>query len=130
MKREHIWKNYEANASKYWKLCEGGYATPVSVRQGENITFRISNSRSYYDIFIFYEGAKRKLVKEITGLSGRLQNFPNSGTATDSTGRKPFPFAYLMTGKAVYILPTLQRLRECGKFFLWFGRKSPRQTSF
>ena len=65
MKREHIWIHYEQDALRYWKLCEGGYATPISVRQGQTISFHISNSRSYYDIHIFREAAKRELVKEI-----------------------------------------------------------------
>jgi hypothetical protein len=79
MKREHIWTHYEEDASRYWKLCEGGYASPMSVRQGEYLRFHISNSRSYYDIFVFHEGAKRTLVKEINGLRGGLQKVPQFG---------------------------------------------------
>ena len=79
MKREHIWAHYEQDATKCWKLREGGYASPMSVRQGDNITFHISNSRSYYDVFIFHEGASRKLVKEINGIRGKLQPIPEFG---------------------------------------------------
>ena len=49
MKREHIFAHYEEDASRYWKLQEGGYATPLSVRRGERVTFHISNSRSLYE---------------------------------------------------------------------------------
>tara|TARA_B100000809_G_scaffold242884_1_gene267374 strand:+ start:93 stop:740 length:648 start_codon:yes stop_codon:yes gene_type:complete len=69
MKREHIFAHYEEDASRYWKLREGGYASPMSVCQGDEVTFHISNSRSYYDVFVFHEGAKRRLVKTIA-LSG------------------------------------------------------------
>ena len=79
MKREHIFIHYEQDATRYWKLREGGYATPMSARQGDRITFHISNSRSYYDIFIFHEGARRQLVKEINGLRGDLQQVPEFG---------------------------------------------------
>ena len=79
MKREHIFAHYEEDATHYWKLAEGGYATPMSVRQGERIAFHISNSRSYYDIFVFQEGARRQLVKEINGLKGALQAVPEFG---------------------------------------------------
>ena len=73
VKREHIFAQYEEDASRYWKLQEGGYATPLSVRGGERVTFHISNSRSYYDIFVFHEGANRRLVKEVNDLHGTLR---------------------------------------------------------
>ena len=79
MKREHIFAHYEEDAPRYWKLREGGYASPLSVRQGERIAFHISNSRSYYDIFIFHEGASRRLVKEINHLHGALHPVPECG---------------------------------------------------
>jgi len=79
MKREHIWAHYEQDAPGCWKLREGGYATPMSVRQGEQIEFHISSSRSYYDLFIFHEGANRRLVKEIHDLRGRLAEVPETG---------------------------------------------------
>ena len=34
MKREHIFAHYEQDATRYWELREGGYATPLSVCQG------------------------------------------------------------------------------------------------
>ena len=79
MKREHIFAHYEVDAPNYWKLAEGGYATPMSVRQGGRVSFHISNSRSYYDVFVFREGAWRELVKEIHGLEGGLQAVPKLG---------------------------------------------------
>ena len=79
MKREHIFAHYEENAAHYWKLMEGGYATSMSVRQGARVAFHLSNSRSYYDVFVFREGAKRQLVKEINGLEGGLQSVPEFG---------------------------------------------------
>ena len=79
MKREHIFAHYEEDATRHWKLQEGGYACPMSVRQGERITFHISNSRSYYDIFVFHEGANRRLVIErppakADGIGGRTES--------------------------------------------------------
>ena len=79
MKREHIFAHYEQDATRYWKLREGGYATPLSVCQGDEVTFHISNSRSYYDVFVFHEGAKRRLVKEINDLRGGLPPVPEFG---------------------------------------------------
>lgn len=79
MKREHIWAHYEQDAQRYWKLCEGGYASQISVRQGQYMALHISNSRSYYDVLVFHEGEKRRLVKEISGLRGRLQPVPECG---------------------------------------------------
>jgi hypothetical protein len=79
MKREHIFGHYEEDASRYWKLQEGGYAHAMSVRQGERIAFHISNSRSYYDLFVFREGANRRLVKEINDLRGALHPVPEEG---------------------------------------------------
>lgn len=79
MKREHLWAHHELDANAAWKLSEGGYANRPSVRQGDELSLHISNSRSYYDVFIFREGAKRELVKTITGLRGELQPVPTLG---------------------------------------------------
>ena len=79
MKRDHIFAHYEQDATRYWKLLEGGYATPMSVRQGDHVAFRISNSRSYHDVLIFREGARRELVREIRDLQGQLQEVPEFG---------------------------------------------------
>jgi hypothetical protein len=79
MKREHLWAHHEQDANNFWKLAEGGYATPLSVRAGQEVRFHISNSRSYYDVFIFREGARRELVKTVTDLEGRLQPVPALG---------------------------------------------------
>jgi hypothetical protein len=82
MKREHLWAHHELDATAAWKLAEGGYANRQSVRQGEEITFHISNSRSYYDIFIFREGAKRELMQTINDVRGVLQPVPSNGYET------------------------------------------------
>jgi len=115
MKREHIWAHYEEDAARYWKLCEGGYASPVSVRQGERITFCISNSRSYYDVFVFHEGAKRQLVKQINGLQGRLQAVPEFGYRDGFGWHETFDFRVPYDWKSgVYIVSfaTGQGIRE------------------
>ena len=59
MKREHIFAHYEQDASRHWKLREGGYATPMSVRAGERVALHISNSRSYYEVFVYHEAEQR-----------------------------------------------------------------------
>ena len=89
MKREHIWAHHEWDATINWKVMEGGYADLQSVRPGEEITFHISNSRSYYEILIFREGATRELVKTIEGLRGTLQErpFPRMLTFAPPAGR-------------------------------------------
>ncbi len=79
MKREHIWAHHECDATLNWKLAEGGYASRMSIKVGETLSLHISNSRSYYEIFIFREGAQRQLVKTITGLRGTLQPVPAEG---------------------------------------------------
>jgi hypothetical protein len=79
MKREHIWNHYETDATRHWKLSEGGYANRMSVQQGHKITLHISNSRSYYDIHIFHEGQNRQIVKVINGLTGKLHKVPEFG---------------------------------------------------
>ena len=79
MQRDHIFAHFEQDASRYWKLREGGYATPMSVRQGDDVTFHISNSRSYYDLFVFHEGASRRLVNQINDLRGALHPVPEFG---------------------------------------------------
>jgi hypothetical protein len=79
MKREHIWAHHEQDATRFWKLAEGGYADRVSVRQGEEISLHISNSRSYYEILVFREGAKRELVMTIPDLRGQLQDVRPTG---------------------------------------------------
>jgi hypothetical protein len=79
IKREHIWAHHEHDATMNWKLLEGGYPSRMSVRQGEEIALHISNSRSYYDIFVFREGAQRQLVQTISGLQGGLQEVPDLG---------------------------------------------------
>ncbi len=79
MRREHIWAHHERDATINWKLAEGGYASRMSVRVGEPLSFHISNSRSYYEVFIFREGAERVLAKTITGLKGALQPVPAAG---------------------------------------------------
>lgn len=79
MKREHIWAHHEQDANCFWKLAEGGYPNHMSVRVGEEISLQISNSRSYYDIFIFREGAQRELMKTINDVPGALQPVPELG---------------------------------------------------
>jgi hypothetical protein len=80
--------HHEQDAKSHWKLAEGGYPSRMSVRAGEEIEFHISNSRSYYDIFVFHEGAGRQLVKTIPNLAGHLQPVPEFGYR-DGFGWKP-----------------------------------------
>ena len=115
MKREHIFAHYEEDAPRYWKLLEGGYATPMSVRQGDRVAFHISNSRSYYDVFVFHEGAKRQLVKEINGLQGALQPVPECGYRDGFDWSETIAFQIPDNWKSgVYIasFPTGQGMRE------------------
>jgi hypothetical protein len=79
MKREHLWAQHEQDAIRYWKLAEGGYPGRMSVRAGDELTLHISNSRSFFDIHIFREGAARELVKTISGQRGQLQPVPPLG---------------------------------------------------
>lgn len=98
-----------------WKLAEGGYASRVSVRQGEEIAFHISNSRSYYDIFVFHEGAERRLVRTLTGLKGALQDVPELGYQ-DGFGWRPVTSFRIpddwRSGVYIATFPTGQGLRE------------------
>ena len=115
MKREHIWAHYEEDAPRYWKLAEGGYATPVSVRQGERVAFHISNSRSYYDIFVFHEGAERRLVKEINDLRGNLQPVPETGYRDGFDWSETVAFRVphdWPSGVYIASFPTAQGMRE------------------
>ncbi len=80
IKREHLWIHYELDGRRHWKLAEGGYATPMCVRQGDEIALHISNSRSYYDITVFREGAGRERVLELKGLRGDLRDVPENGS--------------------------------------------------
>ena len=115
MKREHIFAQYEEDASRYWKLQEGGYATPLSVRGGERVTFHISNSRSYYDIFVFHEGTTRRLVKEVNDLHGTLRQVPEfgyrDGFAWPATASFTVPSDW-PSGVYIASFPTGQGLRE------------------
>lgn len=79
MKREHIWAHHEQDATMFWKLAEGGYPSRMSVRQGETLSFHISNSRSYYSVTVYREGAQREPVKIFDDLRGRLQPVPELG---------------------------------------------------
>ena len=79
MKREHLWAHHERNLTSHWSLAEGGYASRMSVRQGETITLHISNSRSYYDIFVFREGGQRQLMTTIPLQRGQLHSIPQDG---------------------------------------------------
>lgn len=79
MKREHLWMHFEQDAPRWWHLAEGGYASSMSVRQGETVTLHISNSRSYYDVHVYYEGATRRLMHTIDNLRGQLQSVPEHG---------------------------------------------------
>lgn len=115
MKREHIFGHYEEDAPRYWKLQEGGYASAMSVRQGEHITFHISNSRSYYDIFVFHEGAKRSLVKEINDRRGALHPVPEFGYRDGFGWPKTVEFvipANWQSGVYIASFPTGQGIRE------------------
>ena len=115
MKREHIFAHYEQDASRYWKLREGGYASPMSVRQGERVVFHISNARSYYDVFVFREGAKRELAMEINDLKGRLQPVPEFGYRDGFDWAETLEFKIPLDWKSgVYIasFPTGQGMRE------------------
>ena len=115
MKREHIWAHYEEDAPRHWKLCEGGYATPMSVRRGDEVQLHISNSRSYYDVFVFHEGKQRTLVREIHGLRGGLQAVPEYGYrdgfgwATTTAFQVPDDWP---SGVHIASFPTGQGIRE------------------
>ncbi len=47
--------------------------------KGDRIAFHISNSRSYFDVFVFSEGAQRDLVRKFHDLRGRLHPAPEHG---------------------------------------------------
>ena len=115
MKREHIWAHHEQDANINWKLCEGGYASQMSVRPSEELALHISNSRSNYDVFVFREGAQRRLVKTISGLSGNLQAVPERGYQ-DGFGWKAVTSFRIpddwRSGVYVATFPTGQGLRE------------------
>jgi hypothetical protein len=115
MKREHIFKHYEEDAHRHWKLNEGGYAGDMSVRQGDELTLHISNARSYYDIHIFHEGASRELVHTIRGLRGGMQPVPEAGSRDGfgwrATASLRVPDAWA-SGVYLATFPTGQGLRE------------------
>jgi hypothetical protein len=48
---------------------EGGYPTPPTVTAGEVVNFHISTLVEQYDIEIYREGAKRRLVHAARGLT-------------------------------------------------------------
>ncbi len=79
MKREHIWVHHELDAKRYWKQADGGYADRMSAKQGESLDLHISNSRSYYDVQIFREGARRELMTTIEDLCGAMHEIPERG---------------------------------------------------
>ncbi|MBH05598.1 MAG: hypothetical protein CMJ20_04685 [Phycisphaeraceae bacterium] len=115
MKREHLWVHHEQDATICWKLAEGGYAERMSVRQGELVTLCISNSRSYYDVFVFHEGAGRKLVKTIERLRGELQPVPKLGYQDGFSWKPVVSFTVPRDWKSgVYIasFATAQGVRE------------------
>jgi hypothetical protein len=115
VKREHIWMHHEQDAKSYWKLAEGGYPSRMSVRAGEQIELHISNSRSYYDIFVFREGASRELVKTIPNLRGELQSVPEFGYR-DGFGWKASTSLEIpkhwKSGIYIASFPTAQGMRE------------------
>src|SRR5688572_18156408 len=115
MKREHIWAHHEQDATTFWKLMEGGYATALSTRAGEEVRFHISNSRSYYDIHIFREGARRELVHTINDLRGTFQAVPELGYQDGFDWKESAAFTIPRDWKSgVYIaaFPTAQGPRE------------------
>jgi hypothetical protein len=79
MQREHLWIHHEQDATRYWKVAEGGYPGRMSVKQGESIDFHISSSRAQYDIRIVREGARREPVATIDNLRGELHPVPETG---------------------------------------------------
>ena len=115
MKREHIFAHYEEDATRYWKLQEGGYPSSMSVHQGERIAFHISNSRSYYDIFVFHEGANRRLMTEINGLRGELHEVAETGYRDGFNWPETVEFAvpdHWQSGVYIATFPTGQGMRE------------------
>jgi hypothetical protein len=115
MKREHIWAHHEQDALMNWKLMEGGYPDRMSVKQGEEITLHISNSRACYDVFIFREGARRTLVRTLSDLRGQLHAVPalgyQDGFAWPSAASFIIPDDW-PSGVYVATFPTGQGLRE------------------
>ena len=115
MKREHIWAHHEQDATRFWKLAEGGYADRVSVRQGESIALQISNSRSYFDVSVYREGAQRELLLTIRDLRGQLQEVPPHGYRDGFGWRPTVELEIPATWKSgIYIaaFPTAQGPRE------------------
>lgn len=115
MKREHLWIYFEKNAPLHWDLSEGGYSGRTSVRAGEEITLHISNSRSYYDVDVYREGARRELMNTFQNLRGRLQDVPEHGYRDGFDWEPTLRFRIPETWKSgVYIasFPTAQGLRE------------------
>ncbi len=115
MKREHIFSHYEEDAPRHWKLLEGGYASPLSVRQGDYVAFHLSNSRSYYDVLVFREGARRHLAKEINDLRGQLQPVPETGYRDGFGWEETVGFRipdHWKSGVYIASFPTGQGIRE------------------
>lgn len=115
MKREHLWAHHELDANSFWKLAEGGYATPMSVRPGERIDFHISNSRCSYEVLVFREGARRELVTTIQNVRGELLPVPElgyrDGFGWNSTTGFTIPDDW-KSGVYMATFPTAQGLRE------------------
>jgi hypothetical protein len=79
---------------------EGGYASCMSVQRGDQIALCMASSRSYCDLFIYHEGARRRLVKEINGLRGSLQPIPQLGYRDGFGCSRRSDSAYPGTGRA------------------------------
>ena len=115
MKREHIWAHHEQDANRFWKLAEGGYPSGMSIRNGETLALYISNSRSYYEVMVFREGATRELVKVIANLRGKLQPVPEFGYRDGFGWEATTSFTIPDDWKSdIYIasFPTAQGIRE------------------
>lgn len=115
MRREHLWEHHELDATKFWKLREGGYANRTSIRVGEKVSFHISNSRTRFPIDIYREGATREHLMRIEGVEGKLQDVPPDGYANgfrwDPTVDFQVPGDW-RSGVYIAAFPTAQGPRE------------------
>jgi hypothetical protein len=115
MKREHLWEHHELDATRYWKLLEGGYAHRSSVRVGERIQLHISNSRPSFPVDIFREGSTREHLMRIEGVRGTLQAVPENGYANGFGWQPTVEFEVpesWRSGVFIAAFPTAQGPRE------------------
>lgn len=130
--QDHLWPLWEQQVKTSWESPEGGYSNRFGVTTGGQIDFHISTTRRRQTLFVFREGDRRQLVKQIEDVHLTMQPVnPDEPYANGFDWKKSLSLKIpgdwesgiyvlqFMTGFGVKEIPFAVRQKNSGAKILW-----------